>query len=54
MQAGFLVGVPFYADVHHRQPPPSLHMCATAHLTEADVAAVAAALKKAAQQLLQG
>ena len=51
-QSGVLVGVPHYADIHKRHPSPSLHLCVTALLTEADIAAVEGALKKAVQHVL--
>lgn len=53
MQLGVLVGVPHYSDIHKRHPPPSLHLCVTALLTDADIAAVADALKEATRRVLE-
>jgi len=50
--SGVLVGVPHYADIHKRRPAPSLHMCVTASLTDADISAVGSALRKAVQEVL--
>lgn len=53
-QLGVLVCTPEYSEIQHNTPAPCLRLSAAALLNDADIAAVAGALRKAAAAVLGG
>lgn len=50
--SGVMVCVPTYSVLERVQPPPGLRLCVSAGMDDGDVAAIAAALKKASKEVL--
>lgn len=50
---GVLVGVPQYASIEHRRPPPSLEIFVTLGLGDKELGLAAGALRKAAKEVFK-